>query len=130
MGGLALEVNIGSDRKVSQSGGHSVPADDREVGDPEVYIGRDEEVTFRNSSGEKVTIIVPIDDTATIFANRFIHLDAGEETTLFVASDATKGVHPYCVYLETSDTFAEENSTPKMMIEPPENDEAPPPSTT
>jgi hypothetical protein len=128
MTGLVLEVNIGDDRKVSQSGGHSVPADDRKIGDPEIYIGRGEEVTFRNNSGERVTIIIPIDDSATVFANRFIHLDVGGEATLFVESDATKGVHPYCVYLETSDAFAEENSTPKMMIEPPEDDEAPPPS--
>ena len=127
---LVLEVNIGSDRKVSQSGGRAVPPEDLKIGDPEIYIGRGEDVTFTNNSGENVTIIVPIDDSASIFANRFIHLEAGEQTTLTVASDATKGVHPYCVYLETSDTFAEENSTPKMMIEPPEDDENPPPSYT
>jgi hypothetical protein len=128
MTGLVLEVNIGSDMKVSQSGGHAVAADDHKIGDPEIFIKRDEEVVFTNSSGEKVTIIVPINDSATIFASRFIHLDIGGEITLPVVSDATKGVHPYCVYLETSDTFAAENSTPKMMIEPPEDDEAPPPS--
>jgi hypothetical protein len=130
MAGLVLEVIIGDDRKVSQSGGHGVPAEDFKLGDPEIYIERDEDVTFMNNSGESVTIIIPIDDSATIFANRFIHLDAGAETTLPVASDATKGVHPYCVYLKESDTFAEENSTPKMMIEPPEDDEMPPPSET
>ncbi len=128
MAGLVLEVNISSDSKVTQSGGHSVPAGAHKLGDPEVYILRDEEVTFMNSSGESVTIIVPIDDSATIFESRFIHLDAGAETTLPVASDATRGVHPYCVYLTESDTFAEENSTPKLMIEPPEDDEMPPPS--
>lgn len=126
----ALDVSIGSDRKVSQSGGHAVPPEDIKIGDPEIYIGRGEDVIFRNNSGENVTIIAPIDDSATIFANRFIHLDADKETTVTVAADATKGVHPYCVYMETSDTFAEENSTPKMMIEPPEDDENPPPSYT
>lgn len=130
MAGLVLEVNIGDDRKVSQSGGHAVPTGDHKLGDPEVYIERDEEVTFMNNSGESVTIIVPIDDSAAIFANRFIHLDAGAGTTLAVASDATRGVHPYCVYLRESDTFAEENSTPKMMIEPPGDDDMPPPSDT
>jgi hypothetical protein len=130
MAGLVLEVNIGDDRKVSQSGGHGVPADEHKLGDPEIYTERDEDVTFRNSSGESVTIIVPIDDSATIFAERFIHLAAGAETTLPVASDATKGVHPYCVYLKESDTFAEENSTPRIMIEPPGDDETPPPSIT
>jgi len=130
MAGLVLEVIIGDDRKVSQSGGHGVPTGDQKLGDPEIYIKRDEDVTFVNSSGESVTIIVPIDDSATIFAERFIHLDAGAETTLPVASDATEGVHPYCVYLKTSDTFAEGNSTPRIMIEPPEDDDMPPPSDT
>ncbi|MGD9140143.1 MAG: hypothetical protein PVJ42_01245 [bacterium] len=130
MSGLVLEVSIGSDRRVSQSGGHAVPPEDLKIGDPEIYIERGEDVTFRNNSGENVTIIVPIDDSASIFANRFIHLDADKETTVTVAADATRGVHPYCVYMEASDTFAEENSTPKMMIEPPEDQEAPPPSQT
>ena len=128
MAGLVLEVNIGDDRKVTQSGGHSVPAGDHKIGDPEIYIERGEDVTIMNNSGEAVIIIIPIDDSATIFANRFIHLDAGADTTVAVAADATKGVHPYCVYLKESDTFAEENSTPRIMIEPPGDDEMTPPS--
>jgi hypothetical protein len=126
---LVLEVNIGDNMKVSQSGGHQVPADKAKLGDPEIYIKRNEDVRFANNSGERVTVIIPIDD-AVIFDTRFIHLDAGGETTMKVSPDAESGVHPYGVYLHESDAFAEENSTPKIMIEPPEDDDAPPPSVS
>jgi hypothetical protein len=126
---VELAVTIGDDRKVSQSGGNQVPAGEHKMGDPEIYIKRGEQVTFSNDSGEAVTIIIPIDDAAKIFDSRFIHLEAGKGTTLSVAGDATRGVHPYCVYLRESDTFAEEASTPKMMIEPPEDDDTQPPTS-
>ncbi len=126
--GSILEVNIGDDRKVSESGGHPVPEDRQKLGEPGVYVNREEEVTFRNSTGERVTIIVPIDDSAVIFAERFIHLDAAGQVTLPVLADATKGVHPFCVYLEDSDAFAEGGSTPKIIIEPPDDGGVPPPT--
>ena len=130
-----LNVVIGNDKKVSQSGEHAVPAGTQktDVKDPDFYVNRGEAARFKNEMDEKVIVIIPLDDmdgTVKIFDQQFIHINKNDETKLTVLGDATKGVHRYGVYLTETDEFAVANSTPRIMIEPPEDDGTPPPSDT
>jgi hypothetical protein len=136
---LKVEITTVEDQgkitlKATQIPGVQVRPSAKKVGDPEVGVQRTGgKVTFSRKDQKDTVIAIPlahraegtdefvpypdsIFDQGTTFVLKAAN---GYTKEVTVKADAPIGCYTYCIYCVRGDSFAEMDSTPRVIIEPP-----------
>lgn len=126
-----LTVTIDGNGLAAQNGGTEVTDQTlkeklREMKYPDRYICKGGRIEFVNNSGEDITIVIPLRDDYQVLDRQFIDMSKDDDPKTFEVLTGEKAVYRYAVLLKNRDEFAKGGSTPRVMIEPPDDSPMPP----